>query len=177
MITATCEITGISNYVFSKPTQDTTPKSDADSIKVAKNRVYKNEKSKKLFIPNSQIKATIFAACVLNRIKIEKSMQVAKALIKSTLKVYPEEIYFKPDLKMSDIIIMKYPLVLKSGPLIWTHAAYIEPGWKLSFTIAFSEIFGEGLMKELLETAGILCGIGGMRGQENGRSEVSKFEV
>ena len=54
-----CKIKGLAPYFFSKPTKDKTPKTEAQEIQVAKNRVYCNEH---LFIPNRQIKGSMLGA-------------------------------------------------------------------------------------------------------------------
>lgn len=168
MIKQHYKIKGLRPFVFTRPTQDKAPKTDEAAKRIAMNRVYENGEG--LFSPNRQIKASVREAVSITKMKIEKSNKRAIQLVKSLLMVEPKEICFnltKKDVKLSD----PYPIHLDNGGIVWGYFGFIESGWELEFDLLFHEMLEPEFIKEALEMAGLLCGIGGKR-PEYGRFEI-----
>jgi len=168
------EIKGIAPYFFSRPTQDKTPKGEAQEKKVALNRVYCNGH---LHIPARQIKGTIDSAVTLMNMKIEKSRLRATNLIRASLWVKPEEIFFVPEMAMDDVELSQFHTIVDQGKMRWNYQAFIKSEWGLKFEMTFPEFLEPEFVKEALENAGAYCGIGGRRNHGNGRFEVVEYEV
>ena len=175
MYKVSCEIKGIAPYFFSRPTQDKTPKGEAQEKKVALNRVYCNGH---LHIPARQIKGTLLGAVTLMNMKIERSRLRATNLIMASLWVRPDEIFFKPEMNMDDVQLDKFHTMLDNGKMRWNYQAFIGLGkgdWGLKFEMTFPEFLEPDFVKEALENAGAYCGCGGRRNHGNGRFEVVEF--
>ncbi len=168
------EIKGIAPYFFSRPTQDKTPKGEAQEMKVAMNRVYCNGH---LHIPARQIKGTILNAIDTMNMKIERSKTRAKNLVLSALWVKPEDIFFEPEMNLDDIQTDKFHTMVDQGKMRWNIQAFIKGDWSLKFEMTFPDFFESSFIKEALENAGAYCGIGGRRNHGNGRFEVVEYEV
>ena len=186
------KIKGLSEYSFSKPTKDKTPKTEHAEVQVALNKVYctgnigngfklqdwsgtYDVPDGNLYIPNNQIKACILAAVSVSKMKIEKSMKRAVELIKPLLFVQPDVIFLKPEKTMKDIYVIEKPMVVDQGKLRWNKYARISPPWELEFDLIYGEALEEKFLLEALENAGLLCSIGGER-PDRGKFEVGWFD-
>lgn len=169
-----CETKGITDYFFSRPTQDKTPKGDAQEKKVALNRVYCNGH---LHIPARQVKGAILGAVTLMNMKIERSRLRATNLIMASLWVRPDEIFFEPEMNMDDVELDKFHTMVENGKMRWNYQTFITKDWGLKFEMTFPEFLETDFIKEALENAGAYCGFGGRRNHGNGRFDVVNFEL
>jgi hypothetical protein len=167
---AQVQIKGLEKYFFSKPTkQKKVPKTDQQKKDYAISQVYCNGN---LFFPNRQIKGAMINGAQMAKLKIERSVKRTIDLFKTNfLMVQPEEIIFVPKQKLEDIKLEE-DFIREAG--IWSFFPYIDKGWTAEFEMIFSEIFEPEFIKEALENAGVLAGIGGRR-PYNGTFEVVKF--
>ena len=171
-----CRIKGVAPFYFSKPTKDKTPKTEAKEIEVAKNRVYCTEAGA-LYAPSRQIRWCIISAITMAKMKIERSSKRAKELFISLVFIEPDEILFQPGKTMDDIKIIEHWTQLDMGKIKPVKVACIpEAGWTLEFIIHYNELIEPEFIKEALDNAGMLCGIGGKRLDHNGRFEVVEFK-
>jgi len=173
MITQTYKVKGLTPYFFNKWTNDKTPKTVAQSIQVAKNRVYKNDQG--LFIPGLQFKGSLIHAVSLQKMKIEKSNKRAVELIRAVLQIEPKEIALGLD--ESAIQIIPIPTIVAENKMKEIQYAYIESGWKVEFKAVFHEILEPEFIAEGFEWAGLLCGVGGRRNHGNGRFEITESNI
>lgn len=174
MKTYRCKIKGIAPIVFSRPTKDGTPKTVDQEKKFALNKVYCNGKG--LFVPNRVIKASMLKAIEMAKMKIERSSLRAKNLLKALLFVLPHELPLKPKKDLDDIQLFEVPLVVDQGKMRWTwYARTPDENWELQFDLKCNETIAGDFLRETLENAGLLCGIGGKR-PEFGTFEVISFE-
>ena len=175
MKTAHCEIVGNRPYFFTKPFKEVkTPKTDEQKKQSAINRIYCNGT---VFVPSKQITASMVNAVGIAKMKMERSMKRVVDLLNSPLfQVNPEEIHFKPAMKLKAVSLVEMFTPTDMGKGIWNFYAFLEAGWKLEFDMLIGEVFEPAFMKEILENAGLLAGIGGKR-KYNGRSDVIKFKL
>jgi hypothetical protein len=173
-------IKGITPYFFTKFSNDKTPKTKEEEMKVANNRVYKTEDGN-LFIPSRQIKKTIYNSASITKTKIEKSNKRLLDLINALVQIEPIEIpiigYNKIIISTKDLNFIEIPTKTagfggKQETMRPVLNVYINPGWELTFTIKTHQMLEMSILETCLLNAGFLCGIGGRRSDNGGRFEV-----
>ena len=165
------EIKGISPFFFGKPTEDKAPKTEEQKIKVAMNKVYCNGT---LYAPGRVVNASMIRAISMLELKMGRSLQRPKDLVKNGVFVDPVEMHFLPAMTMEDIEIVKRWTGTGMGSGIWTKHAIINE-WGLIFEMRYWPALEATYLKTALEGAGFLCGLGSRLGDGNGRFEIVSF--
>lgn len=179
-------IRGLTPYFFTKFSNDKTPKTKEEELKVANNRVYKTDDGH-LFIPSRQIKKTILNSASITKTKLEKSNKRLLDLITALIQVDPPEIMIqlktddkikaKRFMTISDLNFIEIPTKTagfggKQETMRPVLNVYINSGWELFFTIKTHQMLEMSILEQCLINAGFLCGIGGRRSDNGGRFEV-----
>lgn len=185
------ELNGLSPYYFTRPTEDKTPKTIEDKIKVAKNRAYFDENFN-VYAPGEQIRAVIKSGVTIGGMKIGRSTKRPIDFLNSTLfcggklnegGLVDPIIYFKPEMKLEDLEIVSHFTVTSPGQksqkaqLLYFAKLPMANNWKLTVHGIYGDVLEKEFVHEALVTGGIYAGIGGRRNRGCGRFEVEKFEL
>jgi hypothetical protein len=125
---------------------------------------YWDDKEKKFFIPD-----TLLLKCIRDgAAAAKKGKDVDRAVQISETHAYLETTPHKTmDAAFHDEAFhLECPCKIppKTGALIWKCRCMIPTGWKLRFTIEFNDdIVAKESVKQAIEQAGLMCGIGGWR--------------
>ena len=135
-------------------------------------RVFLHEDESGIYIPNIQLRNSLINAG--KEFKIKKQRKSMMQWVISNLIINPDKIYLNK--KEPDDVIISYP-ARKDGNRVTTKHPCIVAGTTVEFEIKILDKDMESkAIKNLLEMAGKMYGIGARRRDMFGRFEIVKFE-
>lgn len=185
MKTVECKITGVSPLLINRFKEndeqpDPIGKSKKDygsPRKQAEQTAYRDERTKKLWIPSSWITGAI--KTVASDYKLKSSRKSVKSVSGGAIFPLEEKIYFKEGYKLKDIEIDSRPVVIQRARIM-RHRARLEK-WSLKFNLQIDEtILPVKFVHEILADAGKRAGIGDFRPQKTGpfgRFQITAWKV
>ena len=136
-----------------------TPREQAEAT------AYRDEKSKKIWVPSTWITGAI--KTVASDYKLPGSRKSMKSVSGGAIFPLEEKIYFENNLKLKDVEIDSRPVVIQRARIM-RHRARLEE-WALSFDIEIDEtILPVDSVHEVMIDAGKRAGIGDFRPQKGG---------
>lgn len=179
MQTKKFRMTGITDYVFSKFSEEPVPKTEEQKSKSALAKVYVDDDGY-LFIPSRQIKSSIKTAIDLADMKIRKSKIKAMKLIDQLVFIEPRDIHImrgKKNLTADDVYLFDAPTKVTQGKMekiVVVRNAAIKSGYELEFELRIfaDNILDMSFLDEAIKNSELLSAIGGKRNQGFGKYEV-----
>lgn len=143
-------------------------KSEEDSWKVL---LYEDENG--IYVPNTHVRNSLVHAG--KEFKIKKQRRSMQLWVISNVLIEPERIYLKK--KEPDKVLISYPQRKDGSRVVLKHPAILK-GTQLSFNLTIMDKDMEDkAIKELIEMAGSMYGIGARRRDMFGRFKLVEFKT
>lgn len=165
--------------LFNQKLKEARKKNEADVMEVIEQKQFRNDWESSAYWDDSEsmffIPDTLLLACIkAGAAAARKGKDIDRAVIVTEDRAYVETEKVK---SMDDAFKKIGPngmpafrlegpckIPPKTGALIWKCRCMIPTGWKLSFALEFDEnIVSRIALQQAIETAGLICGIGGWR--------------